>query len=185
MYLPLGLQMKKSNNLVIYLNLCLYFYKSSPKQYLVDTNSGTPSKLLVETNPRKPLKLKNPRKPLKKKTVGLTDYNDSKSKQIKWEKDLTMMNNIIAACLTKKGVPCIFPFMLAGDFFLGCTDFQEPSKKPWCATKVQKMLNSVHINILIHCQGGWTFKSNTKPVGLLQWGLSCGSRDGVGSERWW
>ena len=60
-----------------------------------------------------------------------------------------MMNNIIAACLTKKGVPCIFPFMLAGDFFLGCTDFQEPSKKPWCATKVQKMLNSVHINCFL------------------------------------
>ena len=72
--------MKKSNNLVIHLILYLYVYKSSPKQYLVDTNSGKPSKLLVETNPRKPL-LKNPQKPLKLKTVGLTDYKDSKSKQ--------------------------------------------------------------------------------------------------------
>ena len=73
--------MKKSNNLVIHLILYLYFYKSSPKQYLVDTNSGKSSKLLVETNPRKPLKLKNPRKPSKLKSVGLTDYKDSKSKQ--------------------------------------------------------------------------------------------------------
>ena len=73
--------MKKSNNLVIHLILCLYFSKSSPKQYLVDTNSGTPSKLLVETNPRKLLKLKSPRTPLKLKTLGLTDYKDSKSKQ--------------------------------------------------------------------------------------------------------
>ena len=43
-------------------------------------------------------------------------------------------------CLTKKGVPCVFPFMLAGDYFLGCTDFQEPSKKIWCATKVKKRM---------------------------------------------
>ena len=57
--------------------------------------------------------------------------------------DRNILLILIAAevtCLTKKGVPCIFPFMLAGDFFEGCTDFQEPSKKVWCATKVQNML---------------------------------------------